>query len=85
MKKKARRIISAVLAVVMLKLVRYQKQAKQLPMAAGAEYDVLSAGDILESEINRHGELGKYVESITHHMSLQSKKQAFFQAQIWGL
>lgn len=69
----------------MLELVRYQKEVKQLPMAAGAEYDVLSAGDILESETNRHGELGKYVESITHHMSLESKKQAYFQAHIWGL
>ena len=69
----------------MLKLVRYQKQVNQVPMAAGAEYDVLSAGDILTSETNRHGELGKYLETITHHMSLQSKKQAFFQAQIWGL
>lgn len=69
----------------MLELARYQKQAKQLPMAAGAEYDVLSAGDILESEKNRHGELGKYVESISHHTSLQSKKRAYFQAQIWGI
>lgn len=69
----------------MLELVRHQKEVKQLPMAVGAEYDVLSAGDILESEINRHGELGKYVESITHHMSLESKKQAYFQAHIWGL
>lgn len=69
----------------MLKLVRYQKQVNQVPMAAGAEYDVLSAGDILASETNRHGELGKYLEIISHHMSLQSKKQAFFQAQIWGL
>lgn len=69
----------------MLKLVRYQKQANQVPKAAGAEYDVLSAGDILASETNRHGELGKYLDIITHHMSLQSKKQAFFQVQIWGL
>lgn len=69
----------------MLELVRYQKQVNQLPLAAGAEYDVLSAGDILISEINRHGEAGKYLETISHHMSLQSKKQIYFQAQIWGL
>ena len=69
----------------MLELVRYQKQANQLPMAAGAEYDVLSVGEILASETNRHGELGKYLETISHHLPLQSKKQAYFQAQIWGL
>lgn len=67
----------------MLELVRYQE--KKLPKAAGAEYEVLSSVQVLASEKNRHGELGKYVESITHSMSLQNKKIVHFNAQIWGL
>ena len=67
----------------MLDLVRYQK--KELPKAAGAEYDVLSSTQIQRSEQNRHGELGKYVESLNHSMSLQSKKIVYFNSKIWGL
>ena len=67
----------------MLKLVRYQ--AKELPMAAGAEYDVLSSSQIITSEKSRHGELGKYVESISHSVSLQNKKIIYFNSHIWGL
>ena len=54
----------------MLELVRSQKQ--NLPRAVGAPYDVLSSTEIVQSEKNRHGQLGKYVESISHSMSLQS-------------
>ena len=67
----------------MLELVRYQQ--KELPAAVGAEYEVLSATKIQVSEQNRHGELGKYVESITHSLSLQNKKQVYFNTHIWGL
>ena len=67
----------------MLALVRYQKHA--IPKAAGAEYDVLSSADIIQSEKSRHGELGKYVESISHTMSLQNKKIVYFNSHIWGL
>ena len=67
----------------MLKLIRYQ--GKKLPKAAGAEYDILSSTQIIASEKNRHGELGKYVESISHSMSLQNKKMVYFNAHIWGL
>lgn len=67
----------------MLELVRYQK--KELPKAAGAEYEVISAGQVLLSEQTRHGELGKYVESITHSLSVQGKKKLYFNAHIWGL
>ena len=67
----------------MLELVRYQ--TKELPMAAGAEYNVLSSSQIITSEKNRHGELGKYVESISHSLSLQNKKIVYFNAHIWGL
>ena len=52
----------------MLELVRYQK--RDLQKAAGAEYDVLSSTQMIQSEKNRHGELGKYTEYISHSMSL---------------
>ena len=67
----------------MLELVRYQK--KELPKAAGAEYNILSSKQILTSERNRHGELGNYVEAISHSMSLQNKKVIYFNSHIWGL
>ena len=67
----------------MLKLVRYQK--KELPVAVGAEYDILRSNQIIASEKNRHGELGKYTESITHSMTLQNKKIVYFNSHIWGL
>jgi hypothetical protein len=67
----------------MLELVRYQK--RELPKVAGAEYDVLSSTEIIRSEKNRHGELGKYAESISHSVSLQNKKIVYFNSHIWGL
>ena len=67
----------------MLKLVRNQE--KKLPKAAGAEYEILSGSQIMESEKNRHGQLGKYMESITHSMPAQNKKIVYFNAHIWGL
>lgn len=67
----------------MLELVRYQK--KDLPKAAGAEYEVLSSTQLLQSEKSRHGQLGKYVESISHSMSSQNKKIIYFNSHIWGL
>lgn len=67
----------------MLKLVRYQE--KEMPKVIGAEYEVLSSKQLLLSEANRHGELGKYSESITHSLSLQNKKMVYFNAHIWGL
>lgn len=67
----------------MLELVRYQK--KDLPKAAGAEYEVLSSVDIKRSEKSRHGELGKYVDAINHHMSGQDRKKVYFNVHLWGL
>ena len=67
----------------MLELVRYQK--KNLPQAVGDEYEVLSSVDIIRSEKNRHGELGKYAESISHSISLQNKKIVCFNSHIWNL
>lgn len=66
-----------------LELVRYQK--KELPKASGSEYEVLSGADIMVSETKRHGELGKYLETISHHISKENKKQIFFQAHLWNL
>ena len=67
----------------MLELVRYQK--REMPKAVGAEYDVLSCTEILQSEKNRHKDLGKYTESIQHSISLQNKKIIYFNSHIWGL
>jgi hypothetical protein len=67
----------------MLELVRFQK--KELPKAAGAGQDILSSTQIIASERSRHGELGKYVERITHSLSLQNKKIVYFNSHIWGL
>ena len=67
----------------MLELVRSQE--KKLPKAAGAEYELLSSSQIIASEKNRHGELGKYVDTITHSLSMQNKKIVYFNAHIWGL
>ena len=67
----------------MLKLVRYQK--KELPKVVGAEYDILSSSQILVSEKNRHGELGKYMDVMSHSMSLHDRKLVYFNSHIWGL
>ncbi len=67
----------------MLELVRYQKE--ELPKAAGCECDILSSVQILNSEKNSHGLIGKYVEAISHHVSLDTKKKVYFNEHIWGL
>ena len=67
----------------MLELVRYQE--KELPKAVGCEYEVLSSKQIVASEANRYGEVGKYMECISHSISLQNKKAIYFNSHIWGL
>lgn len=67
----------------LLELVRYQK--KDQPKAVGGEYDVLSSTQLIQSEKNRHGQLGKYVEGITHSILSQNKKVVYFNSYIWGL
>ncbi len=66
----------------MLDLVRYQKKA--CPEEKKEEEKILSSTQILRSEKSRHGELGKYLESIHHSMSLQNKKKVYFETQIRG-
>ena len=68
----------------MLDLVREQK--KELSKAAGAEEsDIISSAELLRAEKNKHYELGKYVASISHSVSADVKKYAWFNAHIWGL
>lgn len=67
----------------MLELVRYQKERPA--KAAGAENDIISSTQIQQSEKSRHGELGKYVEAISHSLSIGTKKKVYFNEQIWGL
>ena len=67
----------------MIDLVRFQK--KKEAKSSGEVEEVLSSAQILASEKNRHGELGKYVESITHSLPAQVKKKICFSQHIWGL
>ena len=67
----------------MLELVRYQKE--QLPKAAGMDYPEISVVEIIRSEQKQHTMLGKYMESISHSVSLSAKKKAWFRSHIWGL
>ena len=67
----------------MLELVRYQGNV--LRKAAGAEETYLTTRQILDSEKSRHRQVGKYIESISHSLSLEAKKKSYFNAHIWGL
>ena len=67
----------------MLELVRYQK--KEIPKAAGVEYNILSSLEVIRSEKNRHGQLGKYIETIKNTIPIEIKKKAYFASHIWGL
>ena len=62
----------------MLELVRFQE--RELPVAAGAENQILRTTDIIRSERNRHGEIGKYVESINHSVANEIRKRMPFKA-----
>jgi hypothetical protein len=67
----------------MLELVRRQKE--EIPVAAGAEDEILSCSDLLRWETQNHQKLGKYVDSISHSVSLEVQKYAWFNAHIWNL
>jgi len=67
----------------MLELVRWQKE--ELPKAAGAENEILSCESMLQWERKNHQKSGKYVESISHSVSTEVKKYAWFKSHIWGL
>jgi hypothetical protein len=66
----------------MLELVRKQKE--EMPVAVGAEG--LSCEYMLRNERNRNGELGKYMEVLTHSLPHQQiKKIVAFKGHIWNL
>ena len=67
----------------MLELVRYQKA--ELPKAAGCGQETILSAQILKSEKSRHGILGKYVDAMTHRVSLDTKKKVYFNEHIWGV
>lgn len=67
----------------MLELVRKQKQP--LKEVSGTE-KLYSVAEIIASERNRNGDLGKYVEAMTYTIPYpQIKKIANFKRHIWGL
>lgn len=66
-----------------LELVRYQKE--EVPKAVGAEYEVLSCSEIISSEYQRHRDVAKYSEVISHSVSTHNKKVVYFNSHLWGL
>ncbi len=65
----------------MLGLVRYQEQ--EPAKAAGAEeFPCLSSSQILRSEKNNHGQLGKYAEAVRASLSLQTREKLYFRQHI---
>ena len=58
----------------MLDLVRYQKKARELPKAAGAENNVVSAAQMVASEHRNVCSWGKYVDAAQVQLSPQLKK-----------
>lgn len=71
----------------MLELARYQREAEELPKAAGAENAILSAAEIWKSEKTERREwqknIRKYEEALTHEVSIQSKKRLSFHVHGW--
>ncbi len=66
----------------MLDLVRYQK--KELPKASGDEAGAfISAEVIIKSEKNRHGQVGKYFDSMQSSICADWKVKKFFQEHAW--
>ena len=67
----------------MLELVRSQK--KGLPVAAGAENEVISCDEVMKEARGRQGIIGKYYDSMSCTLSLQSRKKAAIIRHIWEL
>lgn len=67
----------------MLELVR--NQSEELPAAVGAEDEVLSSAEMLAWERKHQRDIGKYVDSITHSVSLQTRKKVAFNQHIFDL
>ena len=58
----------------MLDLVRYQKEARVLPKAAGAENETISVAQMISSEHYKTPSWGKYVDKAQVSLSAQMKK-----------
>ena len=67
----------------MLELVRYQE--KEVAMAAGAEEQILLSSEIIRRERNRHGIIGKNVESINHSVNNEIRKCMPFKALLGSM
>lgn len=68
----------------MLELVRYQKQ--ELPMAAGAEEVIYSAGEMILMENQNKQKLGNMADIPVYSIPYpQIKKIAALKNHIWGL
>lgn len=68
----------------MLELARYQKA--EVAKAAGCEEEkIILSAQMFKGEKNRHGILGKYMDTMTHRVSLDTKKKVYFNEHIWGL
>ena len=68
----------------MLKLVRSQNR-EPVGKAVGAEYEILSCQQILDQERRLNKRNGKYIDTIQATVSAETRKQAWFRSQIWGL
>lgn len=62
----------------MLELVRYQKKWTLKKAAGAEEEEILSAHQVLLSERNRNGELGKYMDILHVDISLQTRERIYF-------
>lgn len=56
-----------------------------LPKAVGAEYDILTGGEIMQSENRRHRDVAKYSELIHHSISTHNKKAIYFNSHFGEL
>ena len=61
-----------------------ERQKKEMPEEE-EEKELLSSAQMIHSEKNRHGDVGKYLESISHSVSEQVKKMAYFNKHICEL
>lgn len=64
----------------MLELVRYQKE--ELPKAAGNEGSFYSITDIMSSEKSRHGQMGKYFDSMQTNLTMDTRKKIYFNSNM---
>lgn len=64
----------------MLELVKYQKEEE--PKAVGNEGTFYSVTDIMSSERSRHGQMGKYFDSMQTRLTLDTRKKIYFNSNM---